>query len=433
MNLFCPRTLKRLVFCIPERRFLFGLTSFAIIGKIMSVMKKTLYMYLLREQAATMLICLAGVVFVLVTGQLFQLMRLLFASACTLADILELIALALPRLALYAAPMAALLGVMLAFLRLNGDNELMALKAAGTGFLEFLPPVLGILTFATVLAFINAIFIIPFANSAFELKLRSLGRASVPALLKEGAFISTIPKLVFFFRSVDHSDLSIKGVFVQDQRQPKERVTISAESAQIVIPPDSKIITFRIANGVITRTADNLKDAQAVAFKNYDFTLSMDEMIGTVEQGIKKRKEMTLLELRNQIRLITDLRGRAYYALELHQRLSFPAACMLLGLLGPPLGSLFRQRGRMTGITIGIGIFLAYYVILSAGKGLGENNIISPFFAIWTPNLLCLLLALYLWRKLQKETPFFRSWPGVLLRPIQRLLGRFRTQEFPAR
>lgn len=396
-------------------------------------MRKTLYIYLLREQAATMLICLAGVIFVLVTGQLFQLMRLLFASACSLWDILELIGLALPKLALYATPMAALLGVMLAFLRLNSDNELVALKAAGTGFLEFFPPVAGILLFATFLAFINAILIIPLANSAFELKLRSLGRSSVPALLKEGAFISTIPKLVFFFRAVDHSDLSIKGVFVQDQRQPKERVTISAESAQIVIPPDSKIITFRIANGVITRTADSLKDAQAVAFKNYDFTLSMDEIIGSVEQGIKKRREMTLRELRNQVLMIADLRGRAYYALELHQRLAFPAACLLLGLLGPPLGSLFRQRSRMTGITIGIGIFLTYYVVLSAGKGLGENNIISPFFAVWTPNLLCLVLVLYLWRKMQTETPFLCVRAGVLLRQIRRALARLRAQGSPAR
>src|SRR5208337_1883253 len=111
-------------------------------------------------------------------------------------------------------------------------------RAAGTGFLGFLPPVLGVLVFTTLLAFINAIFVIPLTNHAFQVKLRSLGRNSIPALMKEGVFISTIPNLVFFFRSVDHSNLSIKGVFVQDQRQPKEKVTIAAESAQIVIPQD---------------------------------------------------------------------------------------------------------------------------------------------------------------------------------------------------
>ncbi len=103
--------------------------------------------------------------------------------------------------------------------------------------------------------------------------------------MEEGVFISAIPKLVLFFRSVDRSDHTIKGVFIQDQRQPNEKVTIAAESAQIDIPPDSHAITFRLANGMITRTANDLKDAQAVSFKNYDFILSMDEIMGAAGKG----------------------------------------------------------------------------------------------------------------------------------------------------
>jgi lipopolysaccharide export system permease protein len=383
-------------------------------------MRKTLYTYLVREQAVPVLICLAGVSFVLITGQLLQLMRILFASSCSLKDIGQIVLFALPKLFLYSGPMAALLGVMLAFVRLNGDNELIAFRAAGTGFIDFLPPVLMILVFATLLSFFNALYVIPISNSAFELKLKSLGRASIPALLKEGTFISAIPKLVFFFRSVDHSDLSIKGVFLQDQRQPNEKVTITAEKAQIIIPPDSGRITFRIANGVITRTAHDLKDAQALAFKSYDFALSMDEITGAAKQAVKSKREMNLTEIYQQVKASAKGRPQVYWSLEFHHRLAFPSACLLLGLLGPPLGSLFRQRSRMTGVTIAVGIFLAYYVILSAGKGLGENEVISPFVAVWTPNLLSLVLAVYLWVKMHRETPFS-------ITPLVRLLKRLST------
>ena len=234
-------------------------------------MKKTFYIYTLREQIIPVFICLTGICFLLVTGQLLQLMRILFASSCSLKDIGEIVLFALPRLISYATPMAALLGVMLAFVRLNGDNELIAFRAAGIGFLGFLPPVLGVLVFATALSFINTIFVIPVTNHAFQAKLRSLGRNSVPSLLKEGVFISAIPNLVLFFRSVDHSDLSINGVFIQDQRQPKEKVTIASETAQVVIPLDSNSITFKLADGGLTRTSQDLKEAQAVVFKNYDF------------------------------------------------------------------------------------------------------------------------------------------------------------------
>lgn len=369
-------------------------------------MKKTLYIYLLKEQCTPVVICLAGAVFVLVTGQLLQLMRILFASSCSVEDIAKLILFAMPRLILYATPMAALLGVMLAFVRLNGDNELIAFRAAGTGFLGFLPPVLGVLILITVLSFMNAVWLLPASNRAFEGKLRSLGRTSIPSMLEEGVFISAIPKLVLFFRSVDHTDYTIKGIFIQDQREPKQQVTIAAQSAKLDFPPDSSAIIFKLSNGMITRTAKNLKDAQAVSFKRYDFTLSMDEVLGAAKKAMRSRGEMSLAQVYRKVKTAVGKAALVWWSLELEQRLAFPAACMFLGLLGPPLGSMFRQRGRMTGITAGIGIFLAYYVMLSAGRTFGYNGLVSPFLAVWTPNLLCIALALYLWAKLHRETPF---------------------------
>lgn len=383
-------------------------------------MKKTLYAYVLREQYPPMLICLAGACFLLITGQLLRLMRILFASSCSLTDITELVLLLMPRLIMFAAPMAALLGVMLAFVRLNSDNELVAFRAAGTGFLGFLPPVLAMLSLISILAFVNTIWVLPAANRAFGAKLRSIARASIPALLEEGVFISAIPKLVLFFRSVDRQDNTIKGVFIQDQRQPNEQATIAAESAHVDIPPDSHAITFRLEKGMITRAANDLKDAQAVAFKNYDFILSMDEIMGTQEKAGRTIDELTLAEIYNRRKTAVDKAVFLNWSFELHQRLAFPSACFLLGLLGPPLGSFFRQRGRMTGITIGVGIFLSYYIMLSAGRTLGESNLVSPFFAVWTPNLLSFVLAVYLWIKMHRETPFFLA---AIWRPLA-LLGR---------
>ncbi len=368
-----------------------------------------------------MVLCLAGVSFVLITGQLFQVMRILIASSCSLSDVGQVIAFAMPKLTLYSAPMAVMLGVMLAFGRLNGDNELVALRAAGTGFFSFLPPVLCILMVMTTLAFANSIFIMPFTNDALDIKLRSLGRTSIPVLLKEGVFISSVPKLVFFFKTVDHSELTMKGVFIQDQRQPQEKVTIAAESAELIIPPDTKTITFRINNGIISRTAESLNDAQVVSFKNYDFTLLMDELLGRVTKEVKRRKDMTLAELNQQIVNAKDAWNRQFYGVEFHERLAFPAACLLLGLLGPPLGALFRQN-RITGATIGVGIFLSHYIIHSAGTSLCENGMLSPFVAVWLPNMLGFALAVHLWTKMHTEKPF------TLIMKLEPLIERILTK-----
>ena len=114
---------------------------------------------------------------------------------------------------------------------------------------------------------------------------------------------------------------------------------------------------------------------------------------------------MTLIELNHQIRSARDAWERQFYAVEFHERLAFPAACLLLGLLGPPLGAMFRHS-RITGATIGVGIFLSHYIIHSAGVSLCENGLFPASLAVWLPNLLGFALAVYLWSKMHTEKPF---------------------------
>jgi lipopolysaccharide export system permease protein len=367
-------------------------------------MRKTLYKYLIAEQIAPLSVCFFGLSLILITGRLLQLTRYLFTSSVTFGDLLEVIAFAMPNLVLYALPMATLVGVLLAFVRLSSDNELIALRAAGVGFHQFLPAILSLLVITTLFSFFNAVYLMPSANRAFEMKLKSLGRSILPVLLREGTFIDTVPKVVFFFGSVDPAELKIEGIFVQDNRQPDIQVVIVADHARIAYPPDLSQLIFKISKGVITRVSDNLKSAQAIAFKTYDLALSMDEMFGESSGFKKGRKEMSLSELFEVIREQGPQRDLSL-SLEVHRRLALPFSCLLLGLVGAPLGALFRQSGRMTGITVGLGVFLAYYIALSAGKGLGENGLLSPFLAVWLPNLLTALVAVCLWLKIQLEVP----------------------------
>jgi lipopolysaccharide export system permease protein len=367
-------------------------------------MKKTLYKYLIGEQFTTLSVCFFGLSLILVTGRLLQLTRYLFTSSVTVGDLLEIMAFAMPNLILYALPMATLVGVLVAFARLNSDNELVALRAAGIGFHQFLPAILSLLVITTLFSFFNALYLMPSANRAFEIKIKSLGRSILPLLLKEGTFIDAIPKVVFFFKSVDPANLKIEGILVQDSRQPDIQAVIVADHATIAFPSDGSQLIFKISNGIITRVADDHKTTQAIAFKNYDLALSMNELFGESSEFRKGKKEMTLSEL---LEIIQE--GGPRYdlslSLELHRRLALPFSCLLLGLVGAPLGAMFRQSGRMAGLTVGLGVFLAYYIALSAGKGLGENGLISPFLAVWLPNLLTAMVAVSLWVKIQREIP----------------------------
>ncbi|NLI34100.1 MAG: YjgP/YjgQ family permease [Deltaproteobacteria bacterium] len=385
-------------------------------------MLTTLTRYLLKEQLIPLSICFLGLSLILITGRLLQLTRYLFVSSVNLWDFAELMGFAMPKLIIYAFPMATLIGILLALLRLNSDSELIALRAAGIGFAQLFPAIFLVASLATLLSFCNSIYLLPQANTSFQNKLKSIGRISIPAILTEGTFIDLIPNLVFFFDSVKTTELTVKGILVQDQRQPDIRIVIIAESAQIAYQKDFSHIIFKIRNGIITRIPDNLKEAQAITFKTYELSLALDEIFGSLSTGSKGRKEMNLTEL-YRASYGDQKKADPRFALEFHNRLALPMSCLFLGLAGAPLGALFRQRSRLTGITLGILIFLAYYLGLSAGRGLGENRLVSPLTAMWTPNLCTAFLAAYLWIKINREAPF---GPVILWTRILRRFPRIR-------
>ena len=94
----------------------------------------------------------------------------------------------------------------------------------------------------------------------------------------------------------------------------------------------------------------------------------------------------------NEIRLQQDKeRGHrmraASHLVEFHKKYSIPAACLIFVLLGVPVA--LRFPGGL-GMVIGAAmvIFAIYYVGLIAGESLANKLKITPFWAMWTPNVI---------------------------------------------
>jgi len=379
-------------------------------------MGKTLYFYIVKEQLVPLGICFFGLCFILITGRLMQLMQYLFSTGLTFLDFLQLIALAMPKLALYSLPMATLIGVLLAFLRLTADNELIVMRAAGIKFSQFLPSVMSVIFLTTVISLYTAMQLMPTCNTLFRQKLKSIARATLPILLKERTFINTIPKMIFYFQNVDASNLTLQGIFVEDRRESGIQIAIVAERGQIIYQHSKDVLVFRILNGIITRVEEDFENAQTVSFREYELPINLDELFQSDENKSKHRTEMTFSELTRTIQGGTlEARDHNRHIMEYQLRFALPLACLVLGLLAAPLGSCFQHGHRMGGVILGLGLFLSYYVLLTGARGLGENGFLPPKLATWIPNLLTLCLGLYLWFKVQRETPvrlfvLLRSW-----------------------
>jgi lipopolysaccharide export system permease protein len=76
----------------------------------------------------------------------------------------------------------------------------------------------------------------------------------------------------------------------------------------------------------------------------------------------------------------------AAHAVEFHKKYAIPAASLVFVLIGVPLA--LRFPGGL-GMVIGAAmvIFGVYYVGLIAGESLANKLKITPFWAMWTPNV----------------------------------------------
>ncbi|HEV8265003.1 MAG TPA: LptF/LptG family permease [Gemmatimonadales bacterium] len=93
----------------------------------------------------------------------------------------------------------------------------------------------------------------------------------------------------------------------------------------------------------------------------------------------------------------------AIYEVEIQKKLAISAACVIFAVLGVPLAIRFPRGG--VGLVIGtsLAVFSVYYVGLIGGEELGDRLIISPFLAMWTPNLLFTAVGLGLLWSVRRE------------------------------
>jgi lipopolysaccharide export system permease protein len=86
----------------------------------------------------------------------------------------------------------------------------------------------------------------------------------------------------------------------------------------------------------------------------------------------------------------------AIYEVEIQKKLAISAACVIFAVLGVPVAIRFPRGG--VGLVIGtsLAVFSVYYVGLIGGEELGDRLIVSPFLAMWTPNLIFSVVGLAL-------------------------------------
>ena len=84
------------------------------------------------------------------------------------------------------------------------------------------------------------------------------------------------------------------------------------------------------------------------------------------------------------------------FRVEIHKKYAIAFACIVFVLLGAPLASRFPRGGVGMVIGASVAIFAVYWAGLIGGENLANKGLVTPFWAMWTADLVFLGLGLAL-------------------------------------
>ena len=314
-----------------------------------------------------------------------------------LVMVIRLILFLLPNIILFALPAATLMAVFIAFLRLSGDNEILAIKTSGISFYKMMPPVLGASIVAGLLAAFIALFGSPWGNRTFKDLILKIAQTSASLGIKERVFSEPFNNITFYVNSLSSKEGTMKDVFLVDRREPANTNTIVAREGKLLLNPKSRTITIHFTGGTIFMVGEKFDTVRTTAFDTYDLNIGLDDIMSNLSSREKSPNELYIKELVAQLK--TSPKGKDRYnemIIALMEKFSIPLAVILMGVIGMPLGAQIKTRSRFHGIVISLVIFLVYYFSLAGVRSIGETGAISPIFGSWLPNLLLLGFCFYL-------------------------------------
>ncbi len=93
----------------------------------------------------------------------------------------------------------------------------------------------------------------------------------------------------------------------------------------------------------------------------------------------------------------------AGFEVEIHKKYATAAACLVFLLIGAPLGIMAKRGGIGVGVSYSLFFFIVYWAMLIEGEDLGDKLIVTPFFAMWSANILMGIIGLILLFRMVRE------------------------------
>src|SRR5215471_9905806 len=226
----------------------------------------------------------------------------------------------IPLLVLIIAPLALMIAVAHVLNKLGNDSELIVMNAAGMPPWFLFRPFLAAGIVVSLLVAAISTYVSPWGLRELRRWLTEVRADLVGNIVQPGRFTKLEPMLTLHIRE-RRPNGQLVGIFIDDQRDPKERASILAEQGDIV--KNERGLLLVLENGSVQRHETGQRDPAVVLFDSYGFDLSG---LSKTNQSVKYSvRERYLWELYDPDRTNTEFADQPdQIRAEFHDRITAP-------------------------------------------------------------------------------------------------------------
>ena len=299
----------------------------------------------------------------------------------------------IPKIVFDTTPMAVLISTLITFGIMARNNELTALKSAGTHLYRVAAPVL-------VFSFIIALGLL-YANT--DLIPSGIRQAEFirAVYIEKGSETSYFRQDKIWFRVADRVLFNVQLIDPEKNKIQGIGVYKLSDSFSLLEEIDARELVYENGNWFlisgIKRKFLGSGRIESEIFEKETFPL--DKKPEDFRRIEVHEDRLKYSELRNYVeKLSAEGYVARRYSVDLYGRLAFPFVSFIMALVAVPFGMNNEQRAG--GISKGIGISLAigfsYWIIYAVSISLGHSGMLPPFLSAWVANFLFCAIGVYL-------------------------------------
>ncbi len=292
-----------------------------------------------------------------------------------------------PNVIAFTCPMAMLVGTIIGLTKMQGDSELVAIRASGVGNIQIAMPIVLLGILMSAFAFFVNLEGVPLAASLVRSVALQTAIKKLESPIEPGVFNTEVNGYTIYVKGGDLETRTWKNIFIYSEDKANNslrlitsrngRVDTTGQQSELVLA-NATISTLPLVPGEGKYVSENISEVR------YAIKTKRNELIDRLSLTELRPDELGLQQL-SDYASTKDGAEKIEAQILWQRRIILSVTPLIFCLLGTVIVLRFNRGGRGFGIGVALGVLVGFYLLTFLGEQLARVGAITVFASSFIP------------------------------------------------